>query len=484
MKRYLLIVLALCLSVGVSDLSAQSFLKKLGKTVKKEVVDRAKKETKKETKKVTKKDTKVSSNSNQNTENQHQSKSDSEQTSSFEDSKERHLRILEERGDIVRPKVVENSAKSTGPATGKTNGHEWVDLGLPSGTRWATCNIGATQPHQAGGLYAWGEKATKTTYVPKNSKTHGKDIDDFSGDATYDVATAKWGKGWRMPTKEEFDELVEYCSFPQYEKLNGRWGQRFTNQKNGRSIFLPATGSKEMGSEHRYPSVCGNYWTSTPHKDSYNNGAHEYHYGAAMGEMGVGERSSGYGVRAVIDNDAMITVPSQGQTNGHQWVDLGLPSGNKWATCNLGAKSSEEFGNTYQWANTTPNTSDIHTANDASGKKMSRISGNKTYDAASAQWGSTWKMPTKADFQELMEHCTWEYTTMGRLTGLKAISKKNGNYIFFPIEMYSEYAEYWTATPLVDSYNYDATTFAMSKDSVGPSSKNRSKSYPIRPITK
>ena len=494
MKKLLMIFMALCLSMGGgADLSAQSFFKKLGNTVKKEVEKGVEKKVKKEVRKgvnktINKTSSKKSESKSKTETNASSTSQSSSQSSSFADSQENHLKILEERGEIVRPVVVEGKSQksqaSQGPTTGKLNGHQWVDLGLPSGTRWATCNIGATQPQQAGSHFAWGEVATKASYTEGNSKTNGKSMNDISGNATYDVATAKWGKGWRMPTKEEFDELVEYCSFPQYEKLNGRWGQRFTNQKNGRSIFLPATGSKEMGSEHRYPSVCGNYWTSTPHKDSYNNGAHEYHYGAAMGEMGVGERSSGYGVRAVIDNDAMITVPSQGQTNGHQWVDLGLPSGNKWATCNLGAKSSEEFGNTYQWANTTPNTSDIHTANDASGKKMSRISGNKTYDAASAQWGSTWKMPTKADFQELMEHCTWEYTTMGRLTGLKAISKKNGNYIFFPIEMYSEYAEYWTATPLVDSYNYDATTFAMSKDSVGPSSKNRSKSYPIRPITK
>lgn len=170
--------------------------------------------------------------------------------------------------------------------------------------------------------------------------------------------------------------------------------------------------------------------------------------------------------------------------NGYQWVDLGLPSGNKWATCNLGAKSSEEFGNTYQWAKTTPKIGESHQRNETSGKKMSSISGTKSYDAASAQWGSTWKMPTKADFQELMEHCTWEYTTLGRVTGLKAISKKNGNYIFFPIEINETMANYWSATPSTSSDNYSAVTFLMYKDMVGPSSKYRKDSFPIRPITK
>lgn len=131
-------------------------------------------------------------------------------------------------------------------------------------------------------------------------------------------------------------------------KKNGRLGQEFTNNKNKRTLFLPATIHKEYGSKHENATVCGNYWTSTPLKDSYKNGAHEYHYGAALGEMGVGDRSSGFAVRAVIDNDAMITVSSQGQADGHQWVDLGLPSGTKWAACNVGAKSSEELGHTFQ----------------------------------------------------------------------------------------------------------------------------------------
>lgn len=241
MKSKLLLIVAFLLLAGQADVSAQGLLKKIGKTVKKEVVDR----TKKEVNKQVKKEGKASSDNNK----QQQESPQQNQEQSFESSNERHLRILEERGEIARTTVVE-SQPSTGPAKGKTNGHEWVDLGLPSGTRWATCNIGATQPHLPGVLYAWGEKAAKTSYVPENSKTHGKEMDDISGNATYDVATAKWGNGWRMPTKEEFDELVEYCSFPQYVKQNGRYGQLFTNQLNGRTLFLPTTGSKEMGSRH------------------------------------------------------------------------------------------------------------------------------------------------------------------------------------------------------------------------------------------
>lgn len=476
MKRCLWIVLALCLSMGATDVSAQGFLKKLGNTVKKEVTKTVNKGLNSGSSKKQK--------SQEKYQEQSQTQSETSQGRSNEDAKERHLRILEERGEIVRPTVVENPPQSKAPATGKTNGHEWVDLGLPSGTRWATCNIGASQPQQAGSLYAWGETATKTTYISGNSKLHGKDMNDISGNSTYDVARAKWGKGWRMPTKEEFDELVTYCSFPRYEELNGRLGQKFTNEKNGRSIFLPATGCKEGGSKLQEANGCGNYWTSTPHVDAYNNGAHEYHFGAALGEMGVGERSSGFAVRAVIDNDAMITVPSQGEANGHGWVDLGLPSGNKWATCNIGAKSSEEYGQVFQWSKTTPKVGDRYKRNDAEGKKMTEISGNATYDAAAALWAGNWSMPTKEDFQELMECCIWEYTSLGRVIGLKVISKINGNYIFFPIATYEKIAQYWSSTPSVDSNNSSSKTLMLSKDMIGISGKSRKDAYPIRPVIK
>ena len=479
MKRYLWIALALCLSMSSIDTSAQSFFDKLGKAVKKEVENRVVKEVEKEVNKVLKKE-----DSKQQTQKQSQSQSASNQEQSSNDANENHLRILEERGEIVRPIIVENPPQNMAPATGKTNGHEWVDLGLPSGTRWATCNIDASQPHLPGGLYAWGEKATKTTYVPENSKTHGKDLDDFSGDATYDVATAKWGKGWRMPTKEEFDELVEYCPFPQYVKQNGRYGQLFTNQLNGRTLFLPTTGSKEMGSKHEEANTCGLYWTSTPHKDAYMNGAHQYHYGAALGEMGVGERSTGYAVRAVIDNDAMASIPFQGETNGHQWVDLGLPSGTKWATCNVGAKSAEEYGQVFQWSKTTPMHEDHVEWNDAQGKKMSDIGGKTSQDVATAHWGKGWRMPNEANFKELMEYCTWEYTTLGRVNGCKAISKINGNYIFFPIQMYEEVARYWSSSP--SSYPGDTESHCLTvyKVSISVGSETRNEILPIRPVTK
>ena len=158
------------------------------------------------------------------------------------------------------------------------------------------------------------------------------------------------------------------------------------------------------------------YWTSTPHEDQWNNGAHMYQFGGALGELSIGDRSYGYAVRPVADSDAMISTPSQGETNGHAWVDLGLPSGRKWATCNLGAASSENHGEFFAWAQVTPILDEESPKNDVHGKWMSGIGGSTTYDAATAMWGEGWKMPTKADFQELLENCDWEWTTLGRIT--------------------------------------------------------------------
>ena len=484
MKKHFWMALAVCMSMGTAEVSAQSFLKKLKEKVETEVESRVKTEVNDNVKKVIGKDGEAVLDKVQ----QLKESSQNNQGQSADGHKERHLQILDKKGEIIRPIVVENPPQNQAPVTGKANGHEWIDLGLPSGTRWATCNIGATSPSQPGGLYAWGETATKASYMPENSKTHGKDMDDISGIATYDVATAKWGKGWRMPTKEEFDELVRYCPFPQYVKKNGRLGQEFTYSETGRTLFLPATGHKEYGSKHENANVCGNYWTSTPQDGSYKNGAHEYHFGAAYGEMGQAERSSGLAIRAVIDNDAMITVPAQGETNGHQWVDLGLPSGTKWATCNIGAKTSEEFGQTFLWANITPKIPDVSQQTKAFGKWMSGIGGSKTYDAAAALWGGSWKMPTKANMEELMKHCTWEYTTLGRVTGCKVTSKINGNYIFFPMVGTVDFKKgiYWTCNPLSgdSTGNVDAYALLMTKEMIGITTEVRNEDFPIRPVTK
>ena len=117
------------------------------------------------------------------------------------------------------------------------NGGNAIDLGLS--VKWADRNVGADSPEAYGDYYAWGELTTKTEYNEYNSTAYGKDTGVISGNATYDVATANWGDGWRLPTVDEINELMANCTFSWVEQ-NGVGG--LLVEGNGNSIFLPATG--------------------------------------------------------------------------------------------------------------------------------------------------------------------------------------------------------------------------------------------------
>lgn len=133
---------------------------------------------------------------------------------------------------------------------GQKNGHEYIDLGLPSGTLWATCNIGANVPEEYGDYFAWGEITSKEVYEQKNykyydtvSQTYTK-YTETDGLVTLtpndDAATANWGAEWRMPTYEESVELLRFCDVKIFE-INGVNGFLLIGP-NGCSIFFPTTG--------------------------------------------------------------------------------------------------------------------------------------------------------------------------------------------------------------------------------------------------
>ena len=141
------------------------------------------------------------------------------------------------------------------------NGYATVDLGLPSGLLWATCNIGATSPYDYGDYFAWGEVKNKFDYTLDNCDTYGKTMKDISGNEEYDVARSKWGSTWRMPTVYEFDELLEYCDW----EITSQ-GCLVTGP-NGNRIFLPAADYKNDNSSDNSgvgKKTTGGYWSSTP----------------------------------------------------------------------------------------------------------------------------------------------------------------------------------------------------------------------------
>lgn len=164
----------------------------------------------------------------------------------------------------------ENSSSTEPPVTHPNA----VDLGLS--VKWASCNVEATTPEEIGGHYAWGETEEKEDYtwetykfggqiwgnVTKyciNSNNHNNGVADnlTTLEPCDDVAHVKWGGSWRMPTKEEQDELREECAW-EWTTINNVKGYKITGP-NGNSIFLPATG----GSIDTYIPECGFYWSSS-----------------------------------------------------------------------------------------------------------------------------------------------------------------------------------------------------------------------------
>lgn len=150
--------------------------------------------------------------------------------------------------------------------TGTLNGHDWVDLGLPSGIKWATCNVGASTPTETGDYYAWGETYTKSVYDSDNySYYNSKVISSNISGSIYDVAQMKWNGKWRMPTLKEMTELRDKCSFT-WTTIDGVKGAKLTGP-NGNSIFLPAGGAIGPiyldGSTVKNVGIYGNYWSAT-----------------------------------------------------------------------------------------------------------------------------------------------------------------------------------------------------------------------------
>ena len=143
-------------------------------------------------------------------------------------------------------------------ASGVVEGHEYVDLQLPSGLKWARCNIGAEEPEGFGYYFAWGEKEQKPNYtwytyrfsigdslLTKYNFNNEEGLVDsiFVLQDIDDVARSIWGGGWRMPNSIEYRELIDNCDYS-WEKVNGVWGGVLKSRKNGNTIFFPAAGSR------------------------------------------------------------------------------------------------------------------------------------------------------------------------------------------------------------------------------------------------
>ena len=201
-----------------------------------------------------------------------------------------------------------------GGSSGSFNGHDYVDLGLPSGTLWATCNVGATTPESYGDYFAWGETQAKDVYnwntyqycmsshhEITNTLTKYCNMSDYGYNGFTDnlnillpeddAATANWGEGWRMPTNDEWQELLDNTTNTWTVK-----GRLFT-ASNGNTIFLPAAGVRMDGYKNSV-GYMGVYWANSLYWDrpytAWGFGFTPYGY-----NMNSSFRDYGISVRAV-----------------------------------------------------------------------------------------------------------------------------------------------------------------------------------------
>lgn len=464
------------------------------------------------------------------------------------------------------------------------NGHSFVDLGLPSGLLWATCNVGSETPEQIGDYYAWGETQTKSNYSLSTYQyeSNAISLSDISG-TQYDAARVNWGGEWRMPSRNEVAELTSNCSRKD-TTINGQSGLLLRGA-NGNYIFIPCAGHWY---NNKVEELTGRgFWTSTATGSRCAYRAWEWTY------ISFSEREQGFQIRPVISGDASLytqthtltlyadgcenpnvyvfdegqqvsisAIPqennlfvqwSDGNTdnprqvsldanitltalfedttavnpsveeaiiyqdcnqnginaalaenhslqsisanvNGHAYVDLGLPSGNLWATCNLGAQDSTGIGDYYAWGELTTKTSYTNATyqyQDWYGTQAyvylgDEISGTQ-YDVAKHIYGGDWRFPTAEEAREILTYCT----KVAHDNGNEYVGP-NGKSIFIPKSGYRQWESvlssfaplFWTGTYKPgDDPNYpEANSYAFYGDQGKVQSMCRRFGLPVRPV--
>ena len=219
------------------------------------------------------------------------------------------------------------------PSKGEENGHAWVDLGLPSGTLWATCNIGATNPEDYGDYYAWGETQTKeayalSTYFDTNDGGNTFEKYNHNGGLTEletsdDVASQTWGGKWQMPTQDMIAELSSQCYWVWTTTYNGKSVNGYIVYKaktdadkgakvySGRSpssdydvatdphLFLPAAGLR-WGSGLNGAGSYGYYWSRSLDPSRSDSACYLYFYSGLVWDGNANDRGHGFAVRPVV----------------------------------------------------------------------------------------------------------------------------------------------------------------------------------------
>lgn len=369
--------------------------------------------------------------------------------------------------------------------------YEYVDLGLPSGTLWATCNVGANSPEGMGDFFAWGETVPKSyfdwsTYKYCNGASNNLTkycIDSQYGtkdgkmelDLEDDAAYINCGHGWCMPSYDQQQELcnTDYCTWT-WTSRNGTNGYLITSKRNGNSIFLPSNNS------------LGFYWSRSLYEHD-TTGALELGFNSGYFDTFYSDRYQGRPVRPV----------RQSNPNWHEYVDLGLPSGTLWATRNIGANSPEEYGHKFAWGELEPkSTYDWSTYKYCQGSEntMTKYCVDSSYgiydgkqeldledDIAYTSWGADWRMPSYEQQSELLNtsYCTWTWTNRNGTDGYLVKSRSNGNSIFLPAD--NSYGVYWSRS-LFWNDSSDAIEIGFNSSNLGLYHDYRFSDCAIRPV--
>ena len=259
--------------------------------------------------------------------------------------------------------------------------------------------------------YKWGVNPNFTKYIV-NSEL---DLED-------DAAHANMGGDWHMPSSTQIQELIDNTTTA-WTASNGVTGMTFTSKKDSsKTLFIPAAGDAEEGFVFGYRSF-GYFWSSTLSTKDGSKGTNIYLGNEA--EISDFQKSVGYSVRGIIE--------VSGNTNGHSYVDLELPSGTLWAIKNVGARKPSDEGLYFQWGDTKGYTKDQvgkdkqFTWDDYKFSINGSSSDFSKYgapvlqledDAAHVNMGGDWHIPTFEQFDELFGGTDYKFTTLDGIEGV------------------------------------------------------------------
>ena len=394
----------------------------------------------------------------------------------------------------------------------------FIDLGLPSGTKWAICDAGASSPEEVGTVSTSRQgtapsvdevkelisNCTKTSIVINGvqcylftSKVNGSTIilrSAYYWSRTYNGGTAYyWDHSGYTMTASTIDK---YPTRPvKHDKLI------LTFDANG--------GDGTMEKIEEYQNNVISIPKSTFVRDGY--------YFSDWNTEADGTGTS-YADKSKVTLKPNMTLYAQwrlaedtGIENGYEWVDLGLPSGTKWATMNVGADSPEDYGDYFAWGETvsksTYSSSDYKWYINGSSTNIKKYNYSystgmlrdriyvleKEDDVAFINWGGDWRMPTKAEQDELRDtsYTTWNWTTQNGVKGYKVTSKINGNSIFLPAAGYrydsslssaGSYGYYWSSSLSTYGSNSPHFLYFNSSDVSSSYYYGRSDGLSVRPV--